>query len=268
MGKSDNLLEIDSLYKEFKIGRFKNIKIVKAVNDFNLTLKKGEIVALVGESGSGKTTVARVIARLYEPTKGKMKLYNKEIPKKMSRKNLVEFHRQVQMIFQDPFSSLNPLHSIKYILSRPLLIHNIVNKDKVDQKVIELLEQVGLKPAEQFLNKLPHELSGGQRQRIGIARALSVGPELILADEPTSMLDVSIRLDIMNLMLDLKENKSISYIFITHDLAGAHYMADRLAIMYAGHLVELGPSDEIINDPHHPYTDLLKKCCSKNQKVV
>lgn len=263
MGKSDNLLEIDSLYKEFKIGRFKNIKIVKAVNDFNLTLKKGEIVALVGESGSGKTTVARVIARLYEPTKGKMKLYNKEIPKKMSRKNLVEFHRQVQMIFQDPFSSLNPLHSIKYILSRPLLIHNIVNKDKVDQKVIELLEQVGLKPAEQFLNKLPHELSGGQRQRIGIARALSVGPELILADEPTSMLDVSIRLDIMNLMLDLKENKSISYIFITHDLAGAHYMADRLAIMYAGHLVELGPSDKIINDPHHPYTELLKSAAPK-----
>lgn len=263
LSNEGNILEVNKLYKEFKIGRWKKSRTVKAVNDFSLSLKRGEVVALVGESGSGKTTVARVIARLYEPTDGSMELAGKIIPKHMSRKELLKFHRRVQMIFQDPFASLNPLQSIKYILSRPLKIHGLANKNNIDQKLIELLEQCGLTPAEQYLDKLPHELSGGQRQRVGIARALAVGPELILADEPTSMLDVSIRLDIMNLMLDLKEDKGISYIFITHDLAGAHYMADRIAIMYAGHLVELGPSDEVINQPLHPYTNLLKEAAPK-----
>ncbi len=258
-----NILEVNRLVKEFKIGRWRKARTVHAVNDFSLTLKKGEVVALVGESGSGKTTVARVIARLYEPTDGTMKLSNENIPKKMSRKELLKFHRKVQMIFQDPFASLNPLQSIRYILSRPLKIHGLAEGPAIEEKVIQLLEQCGLIPAEQYLDKLPHELSGGQRQRVGIARALAVGPELILADEPTSMLDVSIRLDIMNLMLDLKDEVGISYIFITHDLAGAHYMADRIAIMYAGHLVEVGPSDAVINDPYHPYTQLLKEAAPK-----
>jgi peptide/nickel transport system ATP-binding protein len=261
--KDENLLEIASLVKEFKIGRWGKAKIVHAVNDFNLTLKEGEVVALVGESGSGKTTVARVISRLYEPTAGRMILSGKEIPKHMPRKELLEFHRRVQMIFQDPFASLNPLQSIRYILSRPLKIHGLAKGEGLEARIIGLLEECGLNPAEQFLDKLPHELSGGQRQRVGIARALAVGPELILADEPTSMLDVSIRLDIMNLMLDLKEEEGISYIFITHDLAGAHYMADRIAIMYAGHLVEVGSSDDVINDPYHPYTQLLKSAAPK-----
>ena len=263
LDNQQNLLEIHQLYKGFKIGRWSKSRIVHAINDFSLTLKRGEVVALVGESGSGKTTVARVIARLYEPTEGIMKLSNEIIPKKMSRKELLVFHRKVQMIFQDPFASLNPLQSIKYILVRPLKIHGLANRENIQEKVIKLLEQCGLTPAEQYLNKLPHELSGGQRQRVGIARALAVDPDLILADEPTSMLDVSIRLDIMNLMLDLKDEGDISYIFITHDLAGAHYMADRIAIMYAGHLVELGPSDLVINEPLHPYTQLLKEAAPK-----
>lgn len=257
------VLEIAGLTKHFRIGRWRNTRIVRAVNDFNLSLKEREVVALVGESGSGKTTVARVIARLYQPTAGTIKIDGQIVPDKMSRKELLAFRRKVQMIFQDPFSSLNPLQSVGYTLGRPIKIHNLAQGSEVQDRVKHLLEQCGLTPPENFIKKLPHELSGGQRQRIGIARALAVGPRVILADEPTSMLDVSIRLDIMNLMLDLKDQEGLSYIFITHDLAGAHYVADRIAIMYAGHLVEIGPSDDVINTPKHPYTMLLRQAAPK-----
>ena len=257
------LLEIDNLSKEFKIGRLGKTQTVYAVSDVNFKLKAGEVVALVGESGSGKTTLARMIGYLYQPTAGTIKLHNQTIPQHLSRREMLRFRRRVQMIFQDPFSSLNPLQSIGYILSRPLKVHKLATGVAIQARVIELLEQCGLIPAEQYINKLPHELSGGQRQRVVIARALAVSPQLILADEPTSMLDVSIRLDIMNLMLDLKEEEGISYIFITHDLAGAHYMADRIIIMYAGYLVEMGPSDQVINNPLHPYTQLLKEAAPK-----
>jgi len=263
--KPERVLEVAGLYKEFVTGRWGRRRVVRAVNDFNLTLQRGEVVALVGESGSGKTTAARVIARLYQPTRGAIMLNGREVPAKMSRRELLAFRRHVQMIFQDPFSSLNPLHSVRYTLSRPLLIHRLAQGREVEQRVKEMLERVGLTPPELFINKLPHELSGGQRQRVGIARALAVGPDLILADEPTSMLDVSIRLDIMNLMLDLKDEEGLSYLFITHDLAGAHYVADRIAIMYASYLVELGPSDDVINEPLHPYTELLKSAAPKTE---
>lgn len=260
---TDYVLQVEGLYKEFVLGRWGRRRIVRAVNDFNLSLRRGEVIALVGESGSGKTTVARVIARLYQPTAGRIIINGEEVPRKMSRGELLAFRRKVQMIFQDPFASLNPLHSVRYTLSRPLKIHRLAEGKEAEEKVAAMLERCGLTPPELFIDKLPHELSGGQRQRVGIARALMVGPELILADEPTSMLDVSIRLDIMNLMLDLKDEEGLAYVFITHDLAGAHYVADRIAIMYASFLVEVGPSDDVINYPLHPYTELLKAAAPK-----
>jgi len=265
-GRSDltgSVLEVVGLNKEFRIGRWRKARTVHAVTDFSLTLKKQEVVALVGESGSGKTTVARLITRLYRPTSGVIRLNGEPVKERMSRRELLRFRKSVQMIFQDPYASLNPLHTVGYTLSRPLQLHGIARGDALRGHVERLLEQCGLIPPERYIDKLPHELSGGQRQRIGIARALAVGPQLVLADEPTSMLDVSIRLDIMNLMLDLKEEEGLSYIFITHDLAGAHYMADRIAIMYAGHLVELGPSDTVIDEPKHPYTELLRNAAPK-----
>ena len=232
--KTINVLEVKNLKKEFKIGSFTHTRIIHAVNGIDLEIKEKEIVGLVGESGSGKTTVAKLIARLYNPTSGRFLLNGKEIPKKMSKRELLKYRKHVQMIFQDPFSSLNPLHTIGYTLSRPLKVHKIKNERKIEKEIGELLEGCGLTPAGDFINKYPYELSGGQMQRVGIARALAVNPQIVLADEPTSMLDVSIRLDIMNLMLDLKERNDVSYLFITHDLAGAHYMSDRIAIMYAG----------------------------------
>ena len=261
--RNKTVVKVEKLVKEFRIGSITHTKIVHAVNDVDLEIGEKKVVGLVGESGSGKTTLARVVARLYEPTSGKIILNGKETPKKMGRKELLNYRKHVQMIFQDPFSSLNPLHNVKYTLERPLKVHKMENKAERKDRIKELLEICGLAPAEKFIDKYSYELSGGERQRVGIARALAVKPQLILADEPTSMLDVSIRLDIMNLMLDLKERENVSYLFITHDLAGAHYISDRIAIMYAGHLVEVGPSDEVINDPKHPYTQLLKKAAPK-----
>ena len=261
--KKTSVVKVEKLVKEFKIGSITHARIVHAVNEVDLEIGEREVVGLVGESGSGKTTVARVVARLYEPTSGKIILNGKEMPKKMGRRKLLDYRKHIQMIFQDPFSSLNPLHTVGYTLERPLKVHKIVEGSERERRVKALLERCGLAPAEKYIDKYSYELSGGERQRVGIARALAVKPQLILADEPTSMLDVSIRLDIMNLMLDLKEKEGVSYLFITHDLAGAHYISDRIAIMYAGHIVEVGPSDEVINDPKHPYTQLLKKAAPK-----
>lgn len=257
------MFEMENIYKTFGIGSFKNKKTVYALNDVNLHIKEREILGLVGESGSGKTTIARTIARIYQPTDGIMKIDGDSVPAKMKKDELIKYRKKVQMIFQDPFSSLNPLHTVGYILSRPYLVHGLCDKKEVRERVISQLERIGLTPADKVYEKLPYELSGGQRQRIGIARALAVKPRLVLADEPTSMLDVSIRLDIMNLLIDLKEEEQVSILFITHDLAGARYMSDRLAIMYAGFIVEFGNADEVIDNPRHPYTKLLKKAAPK-----
>ena len=249
-------LDLQGLTKVFRVGRAGHA--VTAVNDVTLSIRHGEVLGLVGESGSGKSTIARLIARLHEPTGGSMRLNGTDVPRRLGGRPLRRFRRDVQMIFQDPFASLNPLHTIGYILSRPLAIHGLARGRDVNTQVHALLDRVGLSPGASYAAKRPHELSGGQRQRVVIARALAARPSLILADEPTSALDVSIRLDIMNLLLDLRDQEGLSMLFITHDLAGARYMADRIAVMYAGHVVEIGPAERVIGTPQMPYTQLLK----------
>lgn len=231
-----------------------------AVEDATVALYPGKALALVGESGSGKTTVARMIARIYEPSRGTIRFRGEPvvgsgISHPMSMR---AYRRQVQMIFQDPFSSLNAVHSIRYLLSRPLRIYGHARTNsEVTEQVLALLNRVSLSPAEQFIEKYPHQLSGGQRQRVAIARALAARPSVILADEPVSMLDVSIRLDVLNLLLRLKEEEQLALLFITHDIASARYFAENTLVMYAGQTVEGGPSDDIIQRPKHPYTQLL-----------
>lgn len=262
-GAAGALLEVQGLVKRFRIGRFPRTRTLVAVNGVDLRVGVREVVGLVGESGSGKSTFARVVARLERPSAGRIWLEGREVPSRLRHRELLAYRRRVQMIFQDPFASLNPVHTVGYILSRPLKVHRLASGSGVRARVEELLEACGLTPARGFVDRYPHELSGGQRQRVGIARALAVRPRLILADEPTSMLDVSVRLDVMNLLLDLKEREGLSLLFITHDLAAARYMSDRIAVMYAGHLVEVGPADEVIGEPLHPYTQLLKQAAPK-----
>jgi peptide/nickel transport system ATP-binding protein len=230
---------------------------VHAVEDMSLALRPGRALALVGESGSGKTTVARMLARLYEPTSGAIRFQGEPV-KGHRRSVLLAYRRGVQLIFQDPFSSLNPTHSVRYHLSRPLRIHGHARAGAQEtEQVLALLNRVNLSPAEQFIRKFPHQLSGGQRQRVAIARALAVQPRVLLADEPVSMLDVSIRLDVLNLLLRLKETERLAVLFITHDIASARYFAEETLVMYAGQTVEGGPSDEVIQRPKHPYTQVL-----------
>src|SRR3989454_2996089 len=230
---------------------------VHAVEDTSLALYPGRATALVGESGSGKTTVARMLAGLYSPTSGTVR-FRGELAKLTDRSYLRTYRRHVQLILQDPFSSLNPVHNVRYHLARPLHIFNHArNKIQETEQILSLLNRVNLSPAEQFIQKFPHQLSGGQRQRVAIARALAVQPEVLLADEPVSMLDVSIRLDILNLLLRLKNEERLALLFITHDIASARYFAENTLVMYAGQTVEGGPSEEVIQRPKHPYTQLL-----------
>jgi peptide/nickel transport system ATP-binding protein len=210
----------------------------------------------VGESGSGKTTVARLLARLYQPTGGEIRFQGAPIAKGPGA--VRAYRRHVQYIFQDPFSSLNPVHGVRYHLGRALRLHGYARDAHDERKqILALLERVNLTPAEQFIDKFPHQLSGGQRQRIAIARTLAVRPSVILADEPVSMLDVSIRLDVLNLLLRLKEEDELAFLFITHDIASARYFAEETLVMYAGQMVEGGPTEEVIQHPRHPYTQLL-----------
>lgn len=252
------LLDVRGLVKRFPVGSAARRKYLHAVNDVSFTLNRGEIVALVGESGSGKSTVARLIVRLHKPTSGEILLDGKDILKSEPRKASLAFRQRVQMIFQDPFSSLSPNHSIGNHLRRPIIIHKRAKgRAAVEERVHELLTVAGLNPPEETAKKYPFELSGGQRQRVAIARALAVEPEIILADEPISMLDVSIRMGVLNLMHELKEEKGIGFLYITHDLASARYVADRTMVMYAGHIVECGESVRLMDNPQHPYTKLL-----------
>ena len=253
------ILEAVHLRKEFSLGRhiFGPPRAVHAVEDVSLELHPGRVTALVGESGSGKTTVARMLAQLYLPSGGEIR-YRGEPVKGSSAAAVKAYRRHVQIVFQDPFSSLNPVHGVRYHLTRPLRIYGHVRSNEdVEAALASLLERVSLTPTEHFLDKFPHQLSGGQRQRIAIARALAAQPSVLLADEPVSMLDVSIRLGILNLLAKLKEEDRLAILYITHDIASARYFADETLVMYAGQLVEGGPSDHVIQQPAHPYTQLL-----------
>jgi peptide/nickel transport system ATP-binding protein len=197
------------------------------------------------------------VARLYDPSGGSVLYDGGDVARVRRRRDVLRYRSRVQMIFQDPFGSLNPVKTVRHHIERPLRIHKIVPSGEVEQRVLELLETVGLVPPEQIADKYPHELSGGQRQRVAIARALAVDPKVVLADEPTSMLDVSIRIGVLNLMLKLKEERGIAFLYVTHDLASARYLADEILVMYAGQIVERGPVEEVLADPLHPYTRLL-----------
>jgi peptide/nickel transport system ATP-binding protein len=266
---SEAALEVRHLEKRFAAdARFVGRRsYVHAVDDVSFTLRPGTITALVGESGSGKSTVARLLARLYAPTGGSVIYRGRDVARDKRRSSVLEYRSQVQMIFQDPFGSLNPVKTIRHHLERPLRIHGIVDKDEIEGRVHELLNTVGLVPPAHIADKYPHELSGGQRQRVAIARTLAVEPVVLLADEPTSMLDVSIRIGILNLMLKLKEERQIAFLYVTHDLASARYLADDILVMYAGQIVEQGPIEDVLADPLHPYTRLLLSAAADPEAV-
>jgi len=241
-------LEATGLTKDFKIGRG---QIVHAVRDVSLSLYQGAVVALVGESGSGKSTVARLLARQEHPTGGSIELNGTPVNSLRFR----EYKSQVQYVFQDPFASLNPVHTVRYSVARAVRLHD--KRANVDETLRELMEQVRLTPPESFLAKYPHEMSGGQRQRVSFARALAARPSVLLADEPVSMLDVSIRLEMLSLLDDLRERLRLALLYITHDIASARYFADEVLVMFAGQVVERGPAEEVTQQPRHPYTQLL-----------
>ena len=250
------ILQAVGLSKHFPVrGRGKHF--VHAVDDVDIQLYRGTVVALVGESGSGKSTVARLLAQLLTPTDGLITLDGKPVNAHFGRK-FGRYCRNVQMILQDPFASLNPIHKVRYVLTRSIRIHHPEAKSAEREELLgQLLEQVDLTPPERYLGKFPHELSGGQRQRVAIARALGASPKVLLADEPVSMLDVSIRIGVLNLLKDLKDKFNLAILYITHDIASARYFADQTVVMYAGQVVERGPSEQVTQQPAHPYTQLL-----------
>ena len=254
---NDVVLDVRNLTKRFPIGNTLRPRYVHALNDVSFVIRRGKVIALVGESGSGKSTTARLISRLIPPTRGEIIYKGHDVLKTERSGASLSYRSNVQMIFQDPFGSLNPAHTVGYHIERPLLIHKIARGRDVEAKVYELLETVGLTPPEYMAKKHPHQLSGGQRQRVAVARALAVDPEIILADEPISMLDVSIRMGVLNLMERLKKERGIGYLYITHDIASARYIGDQTMVMYAGHIVEGADSDELMQNPAHPYTKLL-----------
>jgi len=229
---------------------------VRAVDGISFDVKKGEIFGLAGESGSGKTTTGRLIVRLTDPTGGKIYFREKEITNIPGR-DFKKFRTKMQIIFQDPYESLNPKMIIQDIIAEPLRVQGVKNESEIRERVNKTLEDVELYPPQEFTYRFPHELSGGQRQRVAVARGLIVQPEFMVADEPVSMLDVSIRAEVLNLMIELVKKYQVSFLYITHDLALARHMCDRLAIMYLGKIVEKGPSDDIIYEPLHPYTKAL-----------
>ena len=252
------ILEARNLTKHFNTGGAFSRAVVKAVQEANIRLYPGRVTALVGESGSGKSTIIRMLARLYEPTAGEIIFNGRNILEDKGRRALLRYRSRVQMIFQDPFSSLNPVHRVFYHLERPLRLHGKARtRAEAEEQVHALLRRVNLTPTEEFAVKYPHQLSGGQRQRVAIARALAVEPLVILADEPVSMLDVSIRMGILNLMASLRDEQNIAFLYVTHDIASARYFADETLVMYAGHIVEQADSETLIQEPKHPYTQLL-----------
>jgi oligopeptide transport system ATP-binding protein len=253
---ANNLITLDNLQVYYRIGGglFRQAKDVKAVDGVSLDIRKGETLGLVGESGCGKSTLGRAILRLTEPTGGRV-LYNGKDLAHLPQKAMREQRKHLQMIFQDPYASLNPRMTVGSIIGEPIRTFGLTNGKSVNEKVEELMETVGL--SRRFIKRYPHEFSGGQRQRIGIARALAVDPEFIVADEPISALDVSIQAQIMNLMERLQAEKGLTYLFISHDLRAVRHLADRVAVMYLGRIVELANSKEIYAEPLMPYSKAL-----------
>ena len=262
---NDNLIEVRNLVKHFEVSKSvfsRNKKIVKAVDGISFDIKAGETLGLVGQSGCGKTTTARSLCLLDPKTSGSVNFYNPET-KNMDSIDQIDddgirvFRRNMQMIFQDPYESLNPRWTIKDIIKEPLDIHNIGSFAEREDAIVEILRTVGLTPPENYLKRYPHEISGGQRQRVSIARTLVMKPKFVICDEPTSMLDVSIRISIMDLMLNLAKELDVSYLYITHDLAVARYMCNRIAVMFNGKIVEIAETEELLENPIHPYTKRL-----------
>jgi peptide/nickel transport system ATP-binding protein/oligopeptide transport system ATP-binding protein len=250
------MLEIEGLKKYFYVGGglFKKPKVSRAVDDVSFVIDEGETLGLVGESGCGKTTCGKTILKLYEPNGGKIIFRGEDITN-LNRSEMRKYRRQMSIIYQDPFGSLDPRMNVGGIISEPMEVHNLYSKEERADTVIKIMEKVGLTPEQ--MNRYPHEFSGGQRQRIGIARALAVDPDFIVADEPVSALDVSIQAQILNLMQDLQKEFGFTYLFITHDLSVIKHICDRVAVMYVGKIVEMADKSELFNNPLHPYTEAL-----------
>ena len=251
------ILKVESLTKKFKKKNFfsSDSKEVTAVDSVSFSLQEGEILAIAGQSGSGKSTIAKLILRAIEPDSGKIFHNQKEI--RNNSDELKKFRMKCQMIYQDPYDSINPRMTISDIIEEPLEIHNLGTKNERKQRVIETLQKVKLEPAEEIAKKYPHMLSGGQRQRVVIARAIVVKPEIIIADEPVSMLDVSIRAEILELMKDIQKENNISMIYITHDLATAKHFADNILILNSGKIMEIGSIEKVLSNPENSYTKAL-----------
>jgi oligopeptide/dipeptide ABC transporter ATP-binding protein len=256
----ENFLEVHGLKKHFETSRptlfSRDVKKVHAVDGVDFTLRRSEVIALVGESGCGKTTLGLLLMGLENPSDGSIKFEGRDITY-LNDNQRKDLRRKIQMVFQDPYESLNPTQTIREIVTEPLIVHGFSNVTDRDERVMKAMEDAGLKPAEVYLNRYPHELSGGQRQRVVIASALVLEPEIIVADEPVSMLDVSIRAEVINLLAELRITRQIAVIFITHDLGSVGFFADRVAVMYLGRIVEIGTMLEVLENPQHPYTKAL-----------
>jgi len=255
---TDPLLRTEGLTKHFRVGGLVSRRTLHAVDEVSVEIGERQIIALAGESGSGKSTIARLLARLYKPTSGEIYFQGRPLSAIRSRQDMLRYRGDVPMVFQDPFASINPVFRVSHGVMRSLHLHRgELSAEQRRDEAQRVFEAVGLSPAAEVLQRFPHELSGGQRQRVGFAQALALRPKLILADEPVSMLDVSIRIGLLNLMAQLRDEQGVSILYITHDIASARYVADRLVIMYAGRVAEQGPTEELLANPKHPYTQLL-----------
>ncbi len=258
------IIEVSNLKKHFSLSKGlissivyrRETKVVRAVDGLSFKIREGETIGLAGESGCGKTTTAKVMVRLYEPSEGEVR-FNGENIAHLQGRALRRFRRKAQMIFQDPYESLNPRFTVAMTVEEPLVIHGLRNAEERHARVYEALSVAGLRPVEQFFDRYPHEMSGGQRQRVAIARALVLKPKFIVADEPVSMLDVSIRAGVLNLLRLLTVDMGLASLYISHDLSLIRYICDRTAIMYLGRIVEIGPTERVIHAPQHPYTKVL-----------